>query len=466
MFLALAIAGAVNSASAFSLLGPFDTWQIAAINYNPVGNDIGGPMNLGEEYRWNVKTITYGFDSSFMNYFGAQGTAAVMQAIAILNNLPAMSQLSTNLVEFPLDTRRQNYQASALGLNDLKSTALSLLLEEMGLASPERYVWTLRSRLVFSNPSYTNYVVIKRNFDPITLTPSSYVNGTLYSYYIYEYTLFPSGHATDAREFRIDPLAFTFTAVVSAADGYWGGGLNAGDYFTGLTRDDVGGLRYLYGSSGRWANYNVENLIPGTTGSGSTSSSGGGSPWTPVGGGGGGTGTGVTNAVVDLAVRLGVDKIIFVYGKNDSTYGNFLTVTNTYTDTYVVDSSLQTQTTQRILTQPDILFAAADLGIYVDGTPILATRSANWVNNNLLNGQSTLAGPGQINPEVVITFSSLGPFIMNLNPYFNDEADPDNMDYRNYPWGIWGSFDGTTNPPVIYPNGTSIGDLEQQVFGN
>jgi hypothetical protein len=29
-------------------------------------------MNLGEEYRVNVPLLTYGFDDSFLNYFGAR----------------------------------------------------------------------------------------------------------------------------------------------------------------------------------------------------------------------------------------------------------------------------------------------------------------------------------------------------------------------------------------------------------
>jgi hypothetical protein len=28
----------------------------------------------------------------------------------------------------------------------------------------------------------------------------------------------------------------------------------------------------------------------------------------------------------------------------------------------------------------------------------------------------------------------------------------------------WGSFDGSTNPPVVYPNGTSLGNLQSQLI--
>src|SRR6185436_12926864 len=127
------------------------------------------------EYRWNIRTVTYGFDESFLNYFGQQGVDAVNQAFAILNAIPAYSQMSSNLSEFPLDTRRSNYRASALGLMDLKSATLGLMTEELGLASSDRYVWTLRDRRIIGTDPY--YLVIKRNFDPVTLAPSSYVNG-------------------------------------------------------------------------------------------------------------------------------------------------------------------------------------------------------------------------------------------------------------------------------------------------
>src|SRR5262245_4432139 len=91
--LALAAAGIVNSASAFSLLGPLDpTFQTTAIGYG-LASDIGGPMNLGEGYRWNLRTIYVGFDPSFMHFFGAQGSNAVMQALKILSDLPPMSKL-------------------------------------------------------------------------------------------------------------------------------------------------------------------------------------------------------------------------------------------------------------------------------------------------------------------------------------------------------------------------------------
>ena len=447
--LGLLLAAGVGSAAAFSLLGPLDGYQTAAIGYNVFGFDVGGPQNLGEEYRWNIRRITYGFDESFLNYFGTQGTVAVNQAIAILNALPPMSQLSSDLSEFPTDTTRENFQASALGLVDLKSAALSILVQEMGLASPERFAWTLRDRRIFTvgTEDFTNYLVIQRNFDPITFSPTPYVNGVLYTYDIREF-LNPT--FADAVETQVDPLAIGFSSVVQASGDLFGASLGSGDFFIGLTRDDVGGLRYLL----RTNNYNIEQLIPGTilTPTVVTNPPPPGSPvGTPP--------TLITNIIANQVLRPGVDKITFQPGVYDSLLGVFVTVTNTYTDIFVTNSTVVTQAVRRVLTQPDILFGADDLGVLPSGDPVIFTRTlaSSWVNNNAINGQIALNGPGIIPPQITITFSKLGPFFFNQNPFFVDQGSAS-------PGFVWGSFDGSTNPPIVYPSGLSIQQLEQQVL--
>ena len=74
LFLGLALFA--GHANAFSLMGPFTSWMDVEKSYRLPG-DIGGPMNIGEGYRWNVPVITYGFDHSFTSYFGSNGVAAV-----------------------------------------------------------------------------------------------------------------------------------------------------------------------------------------------------------------------------------------------------------------------------------------------------------------------------------------------------------------------------------------------------
>ena len=107
-------------------------------------SDIGGPMDIGSEYRWNVPVVTYGFDKSFLDYFGTNGVAAVESAIQVLNDLPPASDIV--LTNYPFESQQINYQAQSLSLYDLKSERFCLLLEQMGLATPTRYVFALRLR--------------------------------------------------------------------------------------------------------------------------------------------------------------------------------------------------------------------------------------------------------------------------------------------------------------------------------
>ena len=72
-----------NHAAAFALLGPYTDWMYQTNGYHQP-DDIGGPMNINEEYRWNVPVVTYGFDKSFLDYFGSNGVAAVESAFQIL----------------------------------------------------------------------------------------------------------------------------------------------------------------------------------------------------------------------------------------------------------------------------------------------------------------------------------------------------------------------------------------------
>ncbi|HEU5070271.1 MAG TPA: hypothetical protein VFV96_07650 [Verrucomicrobiae bacterium] len=459
LLLVLAAVGAATSASAFALLGPYAAWQTTEIGYNPLDTDIGGPMNIGEEYRWNIKTIYYGYDESFWNFFGPKGTNAIDRALTILNALPPVSQMSSNLAEFPTDTTRPNYTAQALGIMDLKSLTLSALLEEMGLASAERYVWTLRSKQTVQNIDY--YTVVKRNFDPITWNYSSYVNGVLYEFAIIDPVYQdPAPQFADAIEFRADGLSYGFNTVASGIDDATTPSdlgdfrLHPGYFFTGLTRDDVGGLRYLYLPS----NIQYESLSSNSVAGGSSS------PWQPAGG----TNANGSNSVVSLALRGGVDKITFKQVRYDSLVGvgYFQVETNTYTDFYYTNSVLKSQNIQRVVDQPDIVFAAADLGLS-DGVPILFRRTdtSGWANNDAINGSTTLDGPGVIQGSVFFTYSKLGPYMYGLQGYYPADGASSAFSTINSLAGfIWGSFDGTTNPPVVFPTDVSIQDLEWLVL--
>jgi len=258
----------VQASFGFALLGPFEVWQVRELNLREPG-DIGGPHNLGEEYRRNTPVIYYSYDANFLDYFGAKGVAAVESAISIFNGLANVSSYSKDLSEFPLESSRENYTAEALSLVDLKSETMFLLIENLGLAEPDRYTWLLHDRLHVGNiacPVGMDYLVIMRNFDPVTTEPSTYVNGTRYGYEIIEFCG-GTPDLADAVEIPVDPLANTFTAVAaggffSSANLVFGATFTGigGFYFTGLTRDDVGGLRYLLKAS----NMNTETAGPGT----------------------------------------------------------------------------------------------------------------------------------------------------------------------------------------------------------
>ncbi|MCX8090856.1 MAG: hypothetical protein N3I86_07980, partial [Verrucomicrobiae bacterium] len=265
LLVTLGLALAARPAAAFSLLGPPpasssapDGYQQPVIGYH-LGGDIGGPKNLGEEYRWNTPNLFYAFDTSFLDYFGSNGVFAVEQAIAIFNNLTNFSAMSADLSEFPLEVTRNNYTAAALNLMDLKSVTLSFILEELGLADPVRYTWCLRDRRPLPNQScpFMHYDVIMRNFDPVTFEYSRYVNGTLYSYEIFERCTGDNPLA-NAIEFLVDPLAPDPTAVAQF-------GLSYGDYYLGLTRDDVGGLRYmLRTNNANWEGVSSDSVLLAT----------------------------------------------------------------------------------------------------------------------------------------------------------------------------------------------------------
>jgi hypothetical protein len=289
--------GLLQSGLAFSLGGPIgfggDAWQTAAIGYG-LGGDLNAPKNLGEGYRRNTPVMYYAFDANFVDYFSTNGQTAVEDAFGILNstftNNPTgmtdgLDGYSSSLSEFPLSTININYQAQALGMFDLKSITLGMLMEQMGLADPVRYDWTLHNRYEEPNttcPVGMEYLVVQRNFDlggyPIpgsqnVLSPySPYVNGVLYSYQILE-TCGPDNPLAVSVPIAVDPTQNPYSPVASS----YGGeiflptlfGLETavfpsinqyGAYYTGLTRDDVMGLKYLLQTN----TINWESPAPGS----------------------------------------------------------------------------------------------------------------------------------------------------------------------------------------------------------
>jgi len=287
----------VPTAWGFALLGPVgnggDSWQIPNIGYNPqptIDPASTGPKNIGEEYRQNVGTIYYAYDASFLDFFGStsNGVVPADQAFAIMNAVFSNSVTgsigvdgySSSLGEFPFSSQHLNYEALALGLTDIKSITLWALVEQMGLAWPERYVWDLHQAYLPTGgnppavcPDNEFFEVVQRNYtvdsslvvpfqnNPYANTPySPYVNDTLYTLSIFYWPncVRPAG-ALAAYNFLafpvpVDPFADAWTSVAGEGQSLLAtaeGSENAlpGSFYTGLTRDDVAGLRYLMTSN-------------------------------------------------------------------------------------------------------------------------------------------------------------------------------------------------------------------------
>ncbi len=274
-----------QQARAFALLGPpvgmaglpatyEDSWQVEDIGYAPGEGLVGDPKQYQQGYRRNAPVMYYAFDTSFSSFFGVDGEDAGDSAMNILNNTftnnsgHGLDGYSYNLTEFPFNSQTINTTAEGLGLTDVKSVILYLMMEQLGLAQPETYTWTLADRYLPSIPGYTcpffeEYLVVQRNF-AINPTPadqlqySAYVNNTLYSYWIEEVCSGPPVLAI-TWPYAVDPFAQSYTAVAGLGTGLGvlditvtnifgeevDGAPESGGFYNGLTSDDVAGLRYL-----------------------------------------------------------------------------------------------------------------------------------------------------------------------------------------------------------------------------
>lgn len=381
--------------------------------------DLGGPMNIGEGYRWNVPLVTYGFDSAFLNFFGSNGVAAVEEAVALLNSLsPATDLVVSGAPTVPF--LPHNASAVTLQRYDLKSRALASLLHCLGLANSSRYIFTLRDRSIVG--SVTNFSVIQRHFHPTTYIATNVVNGALYTYTTTSDLFSETNRYADAVETRISGNSDALgVAGVREA-------LGAGRLLGALTADDLGGLKYLL----RYGNIVRESLLPDVRGTGPNLSN-----W------------------VNTALRPGVEKVSLVRQPAVAGTGAFLPQTNRYTDAYFEGEQLKRQELERVTTQPDILFSGRDLSTFFDGYPVFfaAGGVTNWLNLANLNGQPDAAGPGIIRPPMTLAFSTVGFFYYNFaapGARFLDERSA----VRGQTWASYTTFNTVASYPQPPIDGT------------
>jgi len=186
------------------------------------------------------------------------------------------------------------------------------------------------------------------------------------------------------------------------------------------------------------------------------------SPWEPIEAPPTNTApTGVTSNAFLGGVLGGVEKVQFVKVAYDSLVGAlFIPRRYTYALPYVTNSRLTTLRVTRTITAPDILFTAADL-VASPPVPFADPRYASITNAYVANNAPASPGGGVeasvFSPTLLVTFNKAGTIYYNYNPAFLDLGTAIQL------WS-WGSFDGSTNAPIVYPTGSSLALMEEQVL--
>ena len=461
------------AAKAFVLIGPLDATEqtINAVNVN-LTDDLGGPKELKTFFRWNTPDLTYSFDSSFVQYMGIEGMEAMNKVFGIVNDFFVNSDydgvsrmdliqhgFASNYNSTWVNTTAQNNQVI-----DIKSLALGMVVNHIGLGNPHRYAYVIRG--IVPNPTGTqwNFNVRLRNYDPLSWQPTDRINSVQYSYRLIHDAAPIAGGAivaptfADMEEYTGDISGNAWTSVAGIIDSFYGNTaiywttqptlFNFGVYYDGynamggryeprhaLTYDDAGGLKYLYRTNNyvfeglpanvnlvtpaqflpdseavKWAPVSLNGIssftspstglrltgrgffprqglgaaAPVTPGFSSSSQFRGtpiaGNPTQPV-------------AMVDQALRGGIDKMKFHYHPFDSLLGVTFVPTNYFwTDTFVSTNGnnifglnntapystvepgvpLQlkffTQQIGRTVAAPDFIFVVDDLGVSADGS--------------------------------------------------------------------------------------------------
>lgn len=154
----------------------------------------------------------------------------------------------------------------------------------------------------------------------------------------------------------------------------------------------------------------------------------------------------------------GIDRMQFVRRDFDSLLNRFFyPVTNNYTMYALTNNVLVPRTVQRVVTTPDFLMTAEDLAPGPGAVDAAVPQTSRSITFNSSNAPAGLFGPGTIETGTVFVFNKVGAIFLNSAPNFLDEAN-------QIPWFVWGTFDASTNLPIVYPNGTDLVNLENQVF--
>jgi hypothetical protein len=157
-----------------------------------------------------------------------------------------------------------------------------------------------------------------------------------------------------------------------------------------------------------------------------------------------------------------VEKITYVKVAYDSLLGvAFTPIIYNYSIPMVTNGTLQRLQVTRTVTQPDILFTAADLVSAPTTIPLVDneyTRGYAFLTNGIVSLGGGVSAQ-VIGAQELIVFNNVTPIYYNDSPNFLDQLQND-----GFPNLLWGSFDGSTNAPVVFPIGSSVEVLEQEIL--
>ena len=225
-----------QKSNAFVLVGPMDPAELASggIDFNYT-DDLGGPKELKTFFRWNIPLLTYSFDASFMQYFGLEGREAVKEAFTAVNDFFENDEYSgVSELELTAHGFRSNYNTAWMNTTaknaqviDIKSLAMGLIVNQLGLGNPYRYAFGIHSTSTNSAGTQINFNVRQRNYDPITYKPSSLINNVNFSYRLIHDAPPSVGVTTlptfaDMEEFTTDTTGNAWTSLSAITDAFYG----------------------------------------------------------------------------------------------------------------------------------------------------------------------------------------------------------------------------------------------------
>ena len=303
-----------TNANAFVLMGPTDPeagsnemtllWGAGPVS-GPVASAnledgrYGTPKDKHRFFRVNTPYLTYGFDRSFVQYFGEEGIDAIDDAMGVINDFFTPNDKSyagmeeLDLVKHGFSgnfaTYWENQTAANQNLIDIKTLTLGLVVNRLGLGNPHRYAFTAYG-VDTSDTATTGQAIFRtklNNYDPLTLEQTDRINDIQYSYRLVHDV--PTGTAVtagtvntmtmDMEEFTSSNLENIYSTVSAIQDAFYGttqlvwtqppSKFGFGIYYDGdnamggmykprhaLTFDDAGGLKYLYNKQNVVMEYN------------------------------------------------------------------------------------------------------------------------------------------------------------------------------------------------------------------